>query len=136
MKSDKKEGKAIGEMGSKELVELHNRHAEAAGARPLKKWGGKLSDLRVRVSAVVAAAEEASRPKAASAGKRQRGPGVGAYVRELFAQGMNDTNQILAAVAARFPDAATSAKCVRWYASKEGVSLHTARAPKADAKSA
>jgi hypothetical protein len=121
--------KAIETMDSKALVELHNQNAAAAGAKPIKKWGGKVADLRKRVAAVVAKAEAVVPKKAdpVKGEKKVRGMGVGKFVMEQLEAGNTDTQAVLAAVRERFPEAKTSPACIRWYAAKAGIGVSTAR---------
>ncbi len=48
---------------------------------------------------------------------KPRGRGIGAFCKVELAKGRN-TEQVLDAVKKHFPDAGTTAACVRWYACK------------------
>ncbi len=106
---------------TKDILAAYNERAEKAGAKPIKQWKGSKVELEKRLEALGKvetkngkAEKKSAKPKGEA---KPRGRGIGAFCKAELSKGRN-TEQVLDAVKKHFPDAETTAACVRWYACK------------------
>jgi hypothetical protein len=105
------ENVAASEKRAKDSASIAASKAAFAAAKkvPAKKAGAK--------PAAKAPAKKAAAQKPEAGEKKPRGSGIGALCMELIGKGKSN-EEVLAAVKAKFPDAATSASSVAWYRNK------------------
>lgn len=88
----------------------------AAKKAATKKTASKKAAVKKTV-AKKAAAKPAAKKVSKTEGKKPRAPGIGSLIKELILKN-KETEAILEAVLAKFPEAATTANNVSWYRTK------------------
>lgn len=103
--------KKAGEQGARAIKAVAESATKATKKTAAKKTSTKAEKAKKFPKA---AAKEAKKAKVSS---KPRGQGIGAFCMDLILKGKSN-DEVLAAVAKKFPDASTSASSVAWYRNK------------------